>query len=339
MQNTKTLDLITLGRVSMDLFSEQIGADFIDIESFSTSVGGSPTNIAIGTSRLGLRSAAFTAVGDDEVGKFVRHYLEKEGVITDFIPIKTGTRTGLAVLGIQPPDKFPLVFYRENPADIHLTIDDVLALPLEQSRALLLSGTALSRGSCRDAALAAAEQAQSLGLTIFHDLDLRPDQWSHSRAFGMAQRTLWPWLNVVIGTEEEFLAALALEADKVMAGERVTVEQQAELEEWLPALFANYPNLQALILKRGAEGVTVFTADDSPANVAGFPVEIVNTVGAGDAFASGLIYSWAQGKSWPEGAQFANACGALVVTRHGCAAAMPRLAEVEGFLADRVNIE
>ena len=146
MPNQENLDLITLGRVSMDLFSEQIGAPFTEIESFSTSVGGSPTNIAIGTSRLGLRSAAFTAVGDDEVGKFVRRYLEKEGVATDYLPVKAGTRTGLAVLGIEPPDKFPLVFYRENAADIHLNIDDVLALPLERTRSLLLSGTAFEPG-------------------------------------------------------------------------------------------------------------------------------------------------------------------------------------------------
>ncbi len=332
----QNLDLITLGRVSMDLFSEQLGAPFIEIESFSTSVGGSPTNIAIGTSRLGLQSAAFTAVGDDEVGKFVRNYLQKEGVVTDYIPTKVGTRTGLAVLGIQPPDKFPLVFYRENPADIHLDIHDVMTLPFEHSRALLLSGTALSRGSCRDATLVAAEQAQAHGLTIFHDLDLRPDQWTHPRAFGSAQRTLWPWLNVVIGTEEEFCAALSLEADNVMSGERVTANQKAALDDQLPALFEQHPNLTALILKRGAEGVTIFARETQPINVSGFPVEVVNTVGAGDAFASGLIYSWAKGSDWMKAAQFANACGALVVTRHGCAAAMPTLDEVETFLQDRL---
>lgn len=329
------IDLITVGRVSMDLFSEQIGAAFEDIESFSTSVGGSPTNIAIGTSRLGLRSALLTAVGDDEVGKFVRNYLAKEGVMIDHIPTKTGTRTGLAVLGIQPPDKFPLVFYRENPADIHLNIDDVLALPLAKTRGILLSGTALSRGSCREATFAAAEQAQTHELTIFHDLDLRPDQWSHPRAFGMSQRTLLPWLNVIIGTEEEFCAALTLEAENIMAGERVTPAQKAALEAQLSALFATHPQLQTIILKRGADGVTVLQRDETNVNVAGFPVDIVNTVGAGDAFASGLIYGWGQGWSWAKAARFGNACGALVVTRHGCAAAMPTLSEVEQFLADR----
>ena len=114
------LDLITVGRVSLDLFSRDIGAPFVDIGSFETSVGGSPVNIAIGAARLGMRALAFTAVGDDEVGRFVRAYLAREGVDTAHVAVKTGRRTGMAVVGVQPPDRFPLLFYRENPADIHL---------------------------------------------------------------------------------------------------------------------------------------------------------------------------------------------------------------------------
>ncbi|MEM7533771.1 MAG: 5-dehydro-2-deoxygluconokinase [Chloroflexota bacterium] len=339
MENTQTLDLITLGRVSMDLFSEQLGAPFTDIESFSTSVGGSPTNIAIGTSQLGLRSAAFTAVGDDKVGDFVRNYIQKKGVNIDYILTKAGKRTGLAVLGIEPPDKFPLVFYRDDPADIYLDIDDVLALPMADTRALLLSGTALSRGSCRDATLFAAEQAQAHNLTVFHDLDLRPDQWTHIQSFGVWQRTLLPQLNVIIGTEEEFFACLSESSsdsvDHIMQGGSVNDEQRVMLETALPQLFNDYPLLQVIVLKRGAAGVTLLRRDATPVNVAGFTVTIVNTVGAGDAFASGLIYGWSQGWAWPQSTQFANACGALVVTRHGCAAAMPTLPEVEEFLEEK----
>ena len=167
-------DLISMGRVSMDLFAENIGAPFVDITGFATGVGGSPSNIAIGSSRLGLNVALLTAVGEDEVGRFVLHYLQQEGVDPQYIPRKPDARTGMALVGIQPPDKFPLLFYRENPADIHLTIDDLLAVPFTRCRALLLSGTALSRGSCREATLYAAEVAQSSEATTFMDLDLRP---------------------------------------------------------------------------------------------------------------------------------------------------------------------
>ena len=331
----KMFDLITIGRVSMDLFAQNIGAPFVEIEGFETGVGGSPSNIAISSSRLGLQAALLTAVGEDEVGKFVLRYLQGEGVETAYIPYKAETRTGMAVVGIQPPDKFPLVFYRENPADIYLTIDDVLALPLAQSRALLLSGTALSRGSCRDATLFAAEQARTFDVPTFMDLDLRPDQWSHPRAYGLNIRTIIPSLNIVIGTEEEFYAALALDPGQVMEGKPVTTTQQEELKVLVEALLADVRGPEVLVMKRGARGVSVFLKDGSSLDAAGFPVEILNTVGAGDAFAGGLIYGYLKGWDWYKAARMANACGALVVTRHGCGTAMPYEQEVLDFIEGR----
>jgi 5-dehydro-2-deoxygluconokinase len=326
------IDLLTLGRVSMDLFSLQIGAPFSEIESFDTGVGGSPVNIAIGSRRLGLRSAAITAVGADPVGVFVRDFLGNEAVLTDFVLEKGAARTGMAVLGIEPPDKFPLVFYRENPADIYLTVDDIIAVPIADSRALLLSGTALSRGSARDATLYAAEVAAGAATTVFIDLDVRPDQWAHPRAYGLNVRTIFPSADVIIGTEEEFYAALAPAPEPVMQAPPEPPDAD-ELEELLAALRVRQPDT-ALVVKRGARGVTIFhdgAADDIP----GFPVEIVNTVGAGDAFASGLIYGYLQGWDWYRAGRFANACGALVVTRHGCSKAMPYRDEVVEFIAAR----
>ena len=317
-------DLITVGRVSMDLFARDIGADFPAITAFETGVGGSPVNIAIGASRLGLRAIAFTAVGADEVGRFVRRYLAAEGVLTDYIAAKDGRRTGMALVGVQPPDRFPLLFYRENPADIHLTLDEARALPLAQTRALLLSGTALSRGSARDVTLYLAEQARARQLTTFIDLDLRPDQWLHPLAYGLNLRRLLPLCDVIVGTEEEFYAALAPAPE--------TALDQADLQRLLRDFAES--SAATLIVKRGGRGLTVY-ADGPALEVPGFPVEIVNTVGAGDGFASGLIYGWAQGWDWGRAARFANACGALVVTRHGCARALPYRDEVEEFLRAR----
>ncbi len=323
-------DLITVGRVSMDLFALDIGAEFHDITAFQTGVGGSPVNIAIGTSRLGLRSIAFTAVGDDEVGRFVRHYLSNEGVNTDYIATKNDRRTGMAVVGVQPPDRFPLLFYRENPADIHLSIDEARALPLDETRALSLSGTALSRGSAHDASLYLAEVARSRAIVTFIDLDLRPDQWSHALAFGLHLRRILPLCDVIIGTEEEFYAALSPTPELVMAGEKVS--DHDGLHQLLLDLCVESDAV--LVMKRGDRGVTIFRNGQAQ-QVPGFPVEIVNTVGAGDGFASGLIFGWAQGWAWERAARFANACGALVVSRHGCARALPYLQEVENFIADR----
>lgn len=323
-------DLITAGRVSMDLFARDIGAEFHDVTAFETSVGGSPVNIAIGASRLGLKSAALTAVGNDEVGRFVRHYLQKEAVNTDFISTKPHARTGMAVVAVQPPDKFPLLFYRENPADIHITIDEAQALPLAATRAIALSGTALSRGRAHDVSLYLAEEAARHEVTCFIDLDLRPDQWSHPLAYGLHLRRIMPLCDVIIGTEEEFYAALSPRPQTVMAGRQVTSAAKAELHQLMLDFQAQHD--LTLILKQGSRGVTVYEREDQ-VSVDGFAVEALNTVGAGDGFASGLIYGWAQGWDWARAARFANACGALVVTRHGCARALPYRREVDEFLA------
>jgi 5-dehydro-2-deoxygluconokinase len=325
-------DLITIGRVSLDLFSEQIGVPFIDIQSFDSGVGGSPTNIAIGSSRLGLNVATLTAVGNDPVGDFVLKFLQQEKVDTRFMPRKADSRTGMAVLGIEPPDKFPLVFYRENPADIHLDIDDVRQAPIATARTLLLSGTGLSRGSCRDATLYAAEVAKSsAATTTFLDLDVRPDQWLHPRAYGLNVRTLLPSVDVIIGTEEEFYAALAPAPEAVMAKHPMDGAMHHELDTLLNQFITSQPHT-VLVIKRGAKGVSILH-DGQTINVVGFPVEIVNTVGAGDAFASGLIYSYLQGWDWYLAGRFANACGAIVVSQHGCSKAMPYRSEVETFMA------
>lgn len=328
-------DLITMGRVSMDLFAQDVGVPFSEVTGFDTSVGGCPVNIAIGASRLGLRSATLTAVGEDLVGDFVLRYLQDQQVATEFIPRKPNARTAVAMVAIQPPSTFPLVFYRDNPADIYLTVDDVLALPLASTRAVMLSGTALSRGTCRDAVLFAAEQARTSGVITFMDLDLRPDQWSNPRAFGLSIRAILSRLNVIIGTEEEFHAALADDPTQVMMGNVISDAERDALDDHLNGLLATVQSPPVLVVKQGARGATIHCNDESVIEVPGFPVEILNTVGAGDAFASGLLYGYLKGWDWYRCGRMGNACGALVVTRHGCSEALPREEEVLAFIEAR----
>src|SRR5579884_4368960 len=148
-QASSGYDIVAMGRSSIDLYSNNIGASFADITSFAAYVGGCPTNISVGTRRLGLNPALLTAVGDDQVGNFILHFLQREGVETRFIPRKPGKRSSAVLLGIEPPDRFPLVYYRDNCADIALTIDDVLAAPISDSKALLITGTGLSKEPSR----------------------------------------------------------------------------------------------------------------------------------------------------------------------------------------------
>lgn len=325
-----TYDLITVGRVNMDLFARDIGVEFADITGFDAAVGGSPTNIAIGTSRLGLSTVAFTAVGDDTVGDFVLRYLRDQGVVTDFIATKKGKRTSLALVGVQPPDKFPLTFYRDDPADIYLTIDDAVGLPFADTDAVLLSGNAFSRGTCADAARRVAETAAHHKSITFMDLDLRPSDWSHPHAFGMTVRPVLPWVDVLIGTEEEFFTLLAPDPGPVATGAAVTSVDRDLLEKLISVLLETR-TVGTVVVKRGAAGATILTTAGR-VEVPGFTVEPVNTVGAGDAFASGLIARHATGDDWYDACRFANACGAIVVTRHGCSVAFPTMGEVAEFV-------
>ena len=206
--SSRTYDSLHMGRSSIDLYSNDVGAPFEEINSFAAYVGGSPTNISVGARRLGLKSALLTGFGVDPVGDFIKHFLNKEGVVTDFCVDKPGHRTSAVVLGIEPPDKFPLVYYRDNCADIELTIDDVLAAPVADAKVLQFAGTNFCKEPSRSATMFAAEYAQQAGTEVVLDIDFRPDQWHDPRAFGVVIRSVMPLVDIVIGTEDEINASM-----------------------------------------------------------------------------------------------------------------------------------
>jgi len=335
-QMAKTLDVITMGRASIDLYSNDIGAPFETITSFAAYVGGSPTNIAVGTQRLGLKTALLTAVGEDKVADFILHFLQQEGIDTRYIPTKPATRTSAVILGIEPPDTFPLVYYREGAADIQLTIDDVLATPIADAKILEISGTGLSREPSRSATFFAAEQAQKAGTKVVLDLDFRADQWFDPRAFGVYVRALLPLVDIALGTEEEINAAMLQDpADIEIREQQISAPViRGDLEQNITAMLEGAKGLEALVVKRGSQGVTVHTGANSAVSVPGFPVEVYNVLGAGDAFAAGFIYGQLKGWDYYQSARMGNACGAIVVTRHGCANFMGYEDEVLEFVTE-----
>jgi 5-dehydro-2-deoxygluconokinase len=333
MPETPEFDLITMGRSSIDLYSNDIGAPFEEITSFAAYVGGSPTNIAVGGRRLGLRTALLTAVGADKVGDFILHFLDKEGVETSYIPRKGSARSTAVLLGIEA-NKFPLVFYRDNAPDWQLGIDDVLATPIEQARALEISGTGLTGTPQAAATMFAAERASNAGVTVFMDLDFRADQWFDPRAYGVMVRSVLPRVDVAIGTEEEVNAAMLQDpSDLVVHDSQMSApEIRGDLDANIAALLAIPEGPEALIVKRGSEGASVHLRSGDVLAVPGFPVETVNVLGAGDAFAAGFIYGRLQGWDWYRAARMGNACGAIVVTRHACANSMAFEQEALDFI-------
>ena len=331
---TEPFDLITMGRSSIDLYSNDVGAPFTEIRSFAAYVGGSPTNIAVGGRRLGLKTALLTAVGEDPVGDFILNFLKNEGVETRYIPRKPAARSSAVVLGIEPPDKFPLVFYRDNAADIQLNVDDVLATPVRECRAFEFAGTNLSKEPSRSATFFAAEQAMEGKATVFMDLDFRADQWFDPRAFGANVRAILPRVDIVIGTEEEILAAMLSDPAqlRISYSQISAPEITGDIDAAIRGLLVYGP--QALVVKRGAKGASVFLKDGRNLDIPGFTVEVYNVLGAGDAFASGLVYGFLQGWEWYKAARLGNACGAIIVTRHGCANFMAYEEEVLRFVEE-----
>lgn len=328
-------DILAIGRSSIDLYSNDVGSPFPEIKSFGAFVGGCPTNISVGTRRLGLRSSLLTAIGDDPVGEFLIKFLNGESVETKFIMKKPGHRTSAVVLGIEPPDKFPLIYYRDNCADIELTIDDVIASPIATSRAALISGTGLSKEPSRSATLFAAEQAKSMERQVFLDLDFRSDQWHDPRAYGINIRAALPNIDIAIGTEEEIKAASLTDVSQVSVEDSQISNPNIEgdLNTAITNILKAGPN--ALVVKRGSDGADVYLNDGKVIHAQPYPVEIYNTLGAGDAFASGFIYGVLNGWDWKKSARLGNATGAIVVTRHGCANFMPTMDEVKVFVEQR----
>jgi 5-dehydro-2-deoxygluconokinase len=314
-------DLVCLGRAAVDLYGEQIGARLEDQTSFAKYLGGCPANIAVGASRLGLKVAMLTRVGDEHNGRFVRAALAAEGVDVSHVRTDPQRLTALVFLSIRDRDTFPLLFYRRDCADMALGPEDLDAAFLGSARALLVSGTHFSQPATAAACFGAIRQANKF---VF-DIDYRPVLWGLTspglgeRRFVASQHVtqklqeVIPLADLVIGTEEEFHIAAGCE-DTEAALKRVRALTRA-----------------ALVVKRGALGCSVHHGEAS-FHQKGFPVEVFNILGAGDGFAAGFLSGWLKDLPLEECARRANACGALVVSRHGCAPAMPSREELETFL-------
>jgi len=331
----KKYDVITYGRSSIDLYSANIGAPFVDIKSFNAYVGGSPLNMAVGTRRLGLKSALLTAVGDEQNANFLLNFLNNEGVETSLIPRKPGSRTSAVMLGIEPPDNFPLVYYRDNCADSKVNIDDVIHADISSTRLFEISATALNVEPTRSAAFYAAEVAVQNNVPILIDLDFRADQWHDPRSFGVTARAYLKYSTLALGTEEEILATMLKDPNQIkIINQQISApEIRGNVNEAIKGIMKL--GVEALIVKRGAKGSSVFLKNGSVIDVPGFQVEVLNVLGAGDAFASGFMYGYLNGWDWYKCCRMGNACGAILVTKPGCSNFNPTLHEALAFIESK----
>ena len=338
-RSARTYDSLHMGRSSIDLYANDVGAPFVEIKSFAAYVGGSPTNISVGGRRLGLKTAVLTGLGVDPVGDFILHFLNNEGVETKFSVRKKGHRTSAVVLGIEPPDKFPLVYYRDNCADIELTIDDVLAAPVADAKVLQFAGTNLSKEPSRSATMFAAELARQVGTEVVFDVDFRPDQWHDPRAFGVVVRSVLPLVDIVIGTEDEINAAMLADVRQMQLTHSQISDTKVKGDTNAAIQYMLSRGPKAVVEKVGSKGARVHLPGGEVIDAPGYPVEIYNILGAGDAFGAGFLYGYIHGWGWRKSARLGNACGAIVVTKHGCANFMPTYDEVMEFVNSRGGLD
>ncbi len=327
----KTLDVITIGRSSVDLYGTQVGGRLEDMGSFQKYIGGSPTNMAAGMARLGLKSALITRVGDEHMGRFIREELVREGVDVRGVATDPDRLTALVILGIRDDKQFPLIFYRENCADMALDQGDIDPAFIAEARAIVATGTHLSHPRTEAAILKALNLAREQGARTALDIDYRPNLWGlaghgdgesrfiESAAVTTKLQASLHLFDLIVGTEEEFHIAGGT-TDTIAALRAVRAVCKA-----------------TLVCKRGPMGAAAFTGaipdslDDGQTGP-GFPIEVFNVLGAGDGFMSGLVKGWMDDEDWPTALTYANACGAFAVSRHGCTPAYPSWEELQFFL-------
>lgn len=312
-------DVVTMGRIGIDLYAEQRGVGLADVTSFARFLGGSPTNVAVGTRGLGHPTAIVTRVGDDAFGDFAVQALAGYGVATEWVGRESGRRTPVAFAEIRPPDSFPLTFYRDPDApDTRIAPGDVDLDLIEGAGILWVTGGSLATEPSRSAVVAAL-RARAGKPTVL-DLDYRPSLWSAESDVRQAITDILEFVTVVVGNEQEFAVATGLEDSR--AGARSMIDRGVGLS----------------VLKRGPRGVWAISADGSSAEAPAFEVEVVCGLGAGDAFGASLCHGLLE--NWPLDRMlaFSSAAGAIVTGRLACSDAMPTIDDVEAFLREKAAI-
>lgn len=328
----KDLDLITIGRSSVDLYGQQIGGRLEDMASFSKAVGGCPTNIAIGAARLGLKTALITRVGDEAMGRFIREDLVRNGVDVSGVKTDPARLTALVLLGVRDEHAFPLIFYRSDCADAALEEADVDPVLIARAGAVLVTGTHFARENTAAAQQKAMRLAKENGAKIILDVDYRPNLWGlaghgagesryiRSDAVSAHLQRFLPDCDVIVGTEEEL---------HIAGGSEDTLTTLRTIRHLAPSAL--------LVVKRGPMGCVVFPGA-IPASLEdgirgpGFPVEVFNVLGAGDAFMSGFLRGYLRGEPLETCCAYANACGAFAVSRLLCSPESPGWDELQHFL-------
>lgn len=316
----RPLNLIAIGRLCIDLNANEINRPMEETMTFTKYVGGSPANIAIGLSRLNMKTGFIGKVSDDQMGRFTTQYLKQNTINTDgIVTDQTGAVTGLAFTEIKSPEECSILMYRDNVADLKLDSTEVSEEYIKQSKALLISGTALAKSPSREAVFVALEYARKNDVVVFFDIDYRPYTWESEAETAVYYNLAAEKSDVIIGTREEFDRMEKLLNYK-KSNDQVTAER------W----FSYHAKI--VVIKHGGEGSIAYTKDGESHRGGIFKIKVLKTFGAGDSYASAFIYGLMQGFEITEAMRFGGASASIVISKHSSSDAMPTVQEIKSFM-------
>ncbi|AQY51889.1 5-dehydro-2-deoxygluconokinase IolC [Listeria weihenstephanensis FSL R9-0317] len=319
--DSKKYDVIAVGRACIDLNAVEYNRPMEETMTFSKYVGGSPANIAIGTAKLGLKVGFVGKIPDDQHGRFIEQYMRNVGVDTsEMIVDKDGHKTGLAFTEIKSPDECSILMYRDQVADLYLQTDEINEDYIKNTKALVISGTALSQSPSREAILKTVQLARQHDVKIVFELDYRPYTWKTTEETAVYYQLVAEQANIVIGTRDEF----------DMLENHVGGENAATVT----ALFGHTPEL--IVIKHGVEGSYAYTKSGETFRGKAYMTKVLKTFGAGDSYASAFLYALITGESIETALKFGSASASIVVSKHSSSEAMPSVSEIEDLIAAQV---
>lgn len=317
----KNFDFTAIGRLCIDLNANEINRPMEQTSTFTKYVGGSPANITIGMSRLGLKTAFIGKIADDQMGRFIHSYLLDNGIDTgNVITDRTGAVTGLAFTEIKSPTDCSILMYRDNVADLKLSPSEVSEELITNTKMLLISGTASAQSPSREAVFQALQYARKHGAVIAFDLDYRPYTWASPEETAVYYNLAAEKCDIILGTREEFDMMERFEHNPERS-------DQVTAAKWFEH------SAKIVIIKHGKEGSIAYTRDGAGHRAKSFPAKVVKTFGAGDSYAAGFLYGLMQGWTLEKSMEYGSAAACIVISSHSCSDAMPTAEQVDDYIA------
>ncbi len=298
------MDVCVLGRIGYDLYAVEHGRPLSEVEHFVRRLGGSSANIAVGLARLGLKVGIISSVGKDALADYLIGFLREEAVDTEHVQLVEGYNTSLCLTEVSPPDRFPQVFYRSEAADTRVALGEDELEYVKRARMFVTNGTSLSASPSRESTVAALKAARRAGLRTVLDIDYRASSWPSATEAGAQARAVMPWVDIIIGNEDEVALLTGREDVSGLVGSGFD------------------SGVEVLVRKLGARGVEAYTGDGHCV-AQPKPAKVVSTIGAGDGFAAGFLFALDRNLPLEECLRYGNAAAAVVVSRVSCSDAMP----------------